>query len=103
MLPDLALDEACRLLAELVAAAIACTHEGVGVELSADRRAIRMRVTARSTGYDDIGEFFPPLGRADLRPAHPSAGAWTVHRSDAATLVSTLIAVTPLDVRDLAS
>ena len=103
VLPEVALDEARHLLAELVAAAIACTHNRVRVELSADRRAIRIRLTAQSTGDVDIGGFFSPLGRADLRLAHPSAGAWTISRSDTATVVSTLVAVTPTDVTDLAS
>ena len=103
VLPEVALDEACRLLTGLVAAAIDCTNDGVRVELSADRRAIRLRVTARSMAYVDIGEFFPPLGRADLRLAHPLAGAWTVSRSDTTTVVSTLVAVTPPGVTDLAS
>ena len=103
VLPDVALDEARRLLTDLVAAAIEHTHEGVRVELSADRRAIRLRVTARNTGYVDIGEFFPPVGRADLGLAHPSAGAWTVSRSETNTVVSTFVAVTPTHVTDLAS
>ena len=103
VLPEVALDEACRLLTGLVAAAIDCTNDGVRVELSADRRAIRLRVTARNTSYVDIGGTFPPLGRADIRLAHPSAGAWTVSRSDTATVVSTLVAVTPPNVTDLAS
>ena len=103
VLPEVALGEACYLLNELIAEAVVCTHRAVRVELSADRRAIRMRVTARGTAPVDVGGFAPAPARADVTRADRSSDAWTVSRSDSVTVFSTVVALPSVDLSDLAS